>query len=117
MSAFVGGRPPPRERAGTPPREKLGISDYAGGPDPVHGLDAPHPGWDKDIFRKRPALPPRDRPPLPTDDDWAKEQARHQRRMQLMRMQGDCNRQERRMYIWWTIAAVLGALALIGSML
>jgi hypothetical protein len=90
MSAVMG--------SGPRDRKKLGISDYAGGPDPVHGLDAPRPNWRLDA-------------------DWAQEQARHQRRMQLMRMQGDCNRQERRMYIWWTVAAVLGVLALIGSML
>jgi hypothetical protein len=38
---------------------------------------------------------------------------RHRRRVQLMRMQGDIDRQERRVHIMWAVAAVLGAIALL----
>lgn len=44
-----------------------------------------------------------------SDRDFEAEQARHQRRMQLMRMQGDTNRLETRMYICY--AKPKGALA------
>jgi hypothetical protein len=30
-------------------RRNFGISDYASGPDPVHGLDTPHPDWRRNI--------------------------------------------------------------------
>lgn len=46
---------------------------------------------------------------------WSQE--RHQRRMQLMRMQGEVTRQERRLTWLWIVAGVLGVLALIGSTL
>lgn len=49
--------------------------------------------------------------------DEALAQARHDRRLQLMRMQGSINRQERRLTWLWIIAGVLGVLALLGTML
>lgn len=42
---------------------------------------------------------------------WAGD--RHQRRKQLMRMQGDTNRMEMRMYVCYAIAGVLAILALV----
>lgn len=41
------------------------------------------------------------------------DQERHQRRLKLMRMQGDLNRQESRLYWYWAIAITLGMLALL----
>lgn len=57
-------------------------------------------------------------PETPTDkaidnDDRIWRQERHNRRMMLMRMQGETNRMETRMYLLWAVAAVLGGLALL----
>ena len=41
----------------------------------------------------------------------------HQRRMALMKMQGDINRQEYRLHIMWAVAIGLGLLALVLSCL
>jgi hypothetical protein len=50
-------------------------------------------------------------PPREPDLDDLNE--RHRRRIALMRMQGDIDRQERRVHIMWAVAAVLGAVALL----
>jgi len=49
------------------------------------------------------------------DREWEQgwEQERHSRRMKLMRMQGDINRLETRMYIGYAVAGVLTVLALL----
>lgn len=47
------------------------------------------------------------------EHDWDSENARHQRRMQLMREMGKTNRMETRMHIMWVVVAVLAAFALI----
>jgi hypothetical protein len=49
--------------------------------------------------------------------EWAEEKARHQRRMQLMRMQGETNRLEHRRNWFIALAIILAGLALVlGSM-
>jgi len=45
------------------------------------------------------------------EQEWT--EGRHQRRMKLMRMQGDTNRQETRAQIFWIVAAVLAVIALV----
>lgn len=47
------------------------------------------------------------------DRDHEAEQEVHRRRLMLMRMQGDVNRSETRLYLLWAIAITLGAVALI----
>lgn len=51
------------------------------------------------------------------DKDHEREEELHRRRLMLMRMQGDINRRETRMYLLWAVAATLGAVALILSCL
>ena len=51
----------------------------------------------------------------PFNRDWEWGQERHQRRMQLMRMQGDTNRLETRMYVCYAVAGVLAIIALVLS--
>lgn len=51
--------------------------------------------------------------PIRADEDWRDEQARHNRRMQLMRMQGDIDRQQRRVFIGFGIAGALAVIALL----
>jgi hypothetical protein len=46
-----------------------------------------------------------------SDREW--EQERHQRRMMLMRMQGETNRLETRVHRLWFVAVVLGFIALV----
>jgi hypothetical protein len=56
-------------------------------------------------------------PETPTDkaisnDDRIWMQERHNRRLMLMRMQGETNRMETRLITFWAIAVILGGLAL-----
>lgn len=48
-----------------------------------------------------------------SDEDFEYRQARHERMLALMRMQGEINRQQSRVYYLWIIAAVLGVLAVV----
>lgn len=50
-------------------------------------------------------------------DPLDREQERHDRRMKLMRMQGDINRQQGCADRWMVVAAVLGALAIFGMLI
>lgn len=49
--------------------------------------------------------------------DRIAEQERHNRRMTLMRMQGDLNRREAAAHRWMVVACVLGALAIFGMLI
>jgi hypothetical protein len=62
-----------------------------------------------------PAGGDRDTPRNAEDREW--EQERHQRRMQLMRMRGETDRLEARMYVMWFVAAALAVVAIIGAIL
>lgn len=47
-----------------------------------------------------------------TDEEFDARQAAHQRRLALMRIEGEINRQESHVYLMWVLSAVLGALAI-----